>query len=169
MKYLYLIRHAKASWEDANLQDFDRPLTPVGEEDAKTMALALKKQKAKPDLIIASPALRSIKTAEIMAEEFSYPLKKIKTEMLIYNGGVEDMVELIKHIDSKINTAFYFGHNPSLTWLTHYLCDSAKMNIPTCGVVGISFNMKTWPHISDAETKLITFLHPDHEQITGAL
>lgn len=169
MKNLYLIRHAKASWDDPHLQDFDRPLTELGVQDAHLIGKELKKLKTIPDAVISSPAVRSIATAEIMAKELGFPVKKIIKEAVIYNGGAEEMIELIKAWDNKINTLFFFGHNPTLTWLTHYLSDEAKMNVPTCGVVGINFSMKTWSHLSDAESKLITFLHPEHEHIQGAI
>ena len=75
MKKLFLIRHAKSSWEDFNLDDFDRPLNNRGEKDAPFMGKLLKKKKPKPDLIISSPALRTKLTAQIMAKEIGYDEK----------------------------------------------------------------------------------------------
>ena len=169
MKNLYLIRHAKASWEDPHLQDADRPLTELGQQDAHNMGKELKNLKIIPDSIISSPAKRSINTAEIIAEELGFNITKIITNPIIYSGGVEELVELIKAVDSKINTLLFFGHNPTLTWLTHYLSDEAKMNIPTCGIVGIKFDMRSWSHLSDSESKLLTFMHPEHENIQSAI
>ena len=54
VKRLYLIRHAKSSWKDPDLDDFDRPLNKRGKTDAPLMGKRLKEQGVKPDLIISS-------------------------------------------------------------------------------------------------------------------
>lgn len=164
MKTLYLIRHAKASWEQPELTDFERPLTALGETHAHTIAAELKNNKVKPDLIISSPALRALNTAKIMAQAVGYPEDKIKIEDIIYNGGVEELMEVIKAIKPSHKKVFFFGHNPSLTWLLHFLCEDAKMNIPTCGVIGIELGMRDWEHLTEAEGRVITFLHPPHHE-----
>jgi len=163
MKNLYIIRHAKASWEHPELPDFDRPLIETGEQQARMMAAQLNEQKIKPDGILSSTAVRAIETAKIIAEDLAFPLKKIATNETIYSGSVEEIIELIKEFDPGWNTAFLFGHNPNLTWLAHYLCDQARMNIPTCGIIGISFDMKSWKKLVATEGKLISFIHPPHE------
>jgi phosphohistidine phosphatase len=163
MKTLILIRHAKASWDNPNPDDFERPITAQGQEDARATGEKLKKLKVHPDLIVASPAKRTLETAEIIAKELDYPVNDIKTEKQIYTGGVEDIVELIKKTDKKINTLVFFGHNPNLTWLVHYFCEGEKMNMPTCGVATIEFEMTSWGHLSDANNKLVSFIHPEHE------
>lgn len=163
MKKLYLIRHAKASWEHPEQEDIERSLTPQGEEDAKAMALLLKKHKVNVDLIVSSTAVRAISTAQIMAQELDYNFDKIITNERIYNGGVEELVELIKELPAKAKTVLLFGHNPSLTWLAHYLCETFRMNLVTCGVLGIEFDVKSWDELSSVEGMLIDYYHPHHE------
>lgn len=163
MKTLCLIRHAKASWDDSSLTDFDRPLTELGQQHAEIMAKKLKGQGVTPDLILSSPAVRAISTAQIIADMFAYPLDKIVKNEHIYTGGVEELMSIIKAIQPTHKEVLFFGHNPSLTWLLHYLCEGAKMNIPTCGIVAISFEMKTWDQLSDTEGRLLTFMRPPHE------
>lgn len=164
MKTLYLIRHAKASWEQVELTDFERPLTELGERHAHNIGQELKQQKIKPDLIISSPAVRALTTAKIIAEELGYPEEKITTAQLIYTGGVEELMEIIKAIKPSYKKVLFFGHNPSLTWLLHFLCEDAKMNIPTCGTIGIELGMRDWEHLTEAEGRVITFLHPPHHE-----
>ena len=67
MKRLYIVRHAKSSWKDASLDDFDRPLNKRGKKAAPEMGKRLKKLKVKPDLLLASPAVRAITTAKAIA------------------------------------------------------------------------------------------------------
>lgn len=163
MKTLYLIRHAKASWEHTDLTDFERPLTETGQHDAVTMGQELKGLKVKPDYILCSDAVRAIHTAQIIAEQLAFPLDRMVADNAIYSGGVEELVTRLKAIDAKFNTVICVGHNPNLTWLCHYLCESAKMNLPTCGVVGIEFNMKQWSQLTSAEGQVTLFIHPQHE------
>lgn len=162
MKNLYLIRHAKAGWQEAQIADFDRPLTDVGIADAHAMGRELKMQGVVPDYVLSSPALRAITTARILTEELNFPVAKIVTDEKIYGGGAEYLVECIKQIDQKFNTVICVGHNPTLTWLFHLLCEGEKEGITTCGVVGIKFNMRNWEQLSSAEGTRTLFIHPEH-------
>lgn len=163
MKKLYLIRHAKASWDHPEQADFERPLTEQGQIDAHAMAQQLQQQKIKPDLILTSSAERAVKTAEIFAEELKYPEKNIVKDMTIYTGGVEDLVSLIKTFNSKYKNVFLFGHNPTLTLVSHFLCEGLKTNLTTCGVLGISFSTGAWKDVVETEGKFLTYLHPHHD------
>ena len=80
MKTLYLVRHAKSSWDEANQSDFERTLNERGANDAATMAKLLGKKNVKPELIISSPAARALLTAEIFAEQLHYLAKNILTD-----------------------------------------------------------------------------------------
>lgn len=164
MKTLYLIRHAKASWDQQDLTDFDRPLTELGKTHAHDIGKQLQAQNIKPDLIISSPAVRAMTTAEIIAEELKYPVDKIVKNQQIYTGGVEELLEIIQSIKPVHKNVLFFGHNPSLTWLMHFLCEDARMNIPTCGVVAIELGMRNWQDLTEAEGRVVTFLHPPHHE-----
>jgi phosphohistidine phosphatase len=164
MKTLYLIRHAKAGWDQPALSDFERPLTALGEQHAQNIGQELKQLAVKPNLIISSPAVRAISTAKIIAQALHYSEEKIQLNPAIYNAGVEELMTIIKGIKATYRQVLFFGHNPSLTWLLHFLCEDAKMNIPTCGVFGIELGMRDWEHLTEAEGRLITFLHPPHHE-----
>lgn len=163
MKHLYLIRHAKASWDNPDQTDFDRPLAKQGETDAHDMAIQLQEEKIKPDLIITSNAVRALHTAEIFAEELGFSPKKIKVDPHIYSGGVDELVQIIKGIDSKFKSVFFFGHNPSLTLLAHLLCEGLRINISTCGILAMSFKMTDWEKVVESDGKFISYFQPHHE------
>ena len=80
MKTLFLIRHAKSSWDDTALPDKDRPLANRGRRDAPKMGRRLAKREVKPDLILSSPARRALTTAEIIAKKLDYKRKNIVVE-----------------------------------------------------------------------------------------
>jgi phosphohistidine phosphatase len=77
MKTIILVRHAKSSWKDLSLDDFDRPLNKRGKINAPLMGEKLKERQIMPDLILSSPAKRARKTATTIAKKIGYPKKKI--------------------------------------------------------------------------------------------
>ena len=155
MKKLFLIRHAKSSWEDFGLDDFDRPLNNRGEKDAPFMGKLLKKKKPRPDLIISSPALRTKLTAQIMAKEIGYD-EKIVFDKTIYEAPLSNLKRAINNIDD----SFCIGHNPGLHELAHDLCDIDVDNIPTCAIVEIEFDVDSWDKVAKKNAKLISYEYP---------
>ena len=73
MKRLVLIRHAKSSWKNPGLRDFDRPLNKRGKADAPEMGRRLAQRSLMPDRLLSSPAKRAIRTAEIIADAIGFP------------------------------------------------------------------------------------------------
>ena len=121
MKTLFLIRHAKSSWDDTALPDKDRPLGDRGRRDAPKMGKRLAKRDVKPDLILSSPARRALTTAEIVAKKLDYKLKDIVVDDRLYAGAVHDLLNVIHKVGDKLERVMLFGHNPELTELAHRL------------------------------------------------
>jgi len=158
MKTLYLIRHAKSSWKDIALDDFDRPLSIRGKNDVQLMAHKLNELDIFPDLIISSPAKRATTTATTIANTIGYK-KKIEYENKIYESNMITLKNLIKGIDDEYNTVFIIGHNPGLNMLAEELCGFLK-NIATTGVIAINFDCSSWSEISSQNSYLIEYLYP---------
>lgn len=161
MKKLYIIRHAKSSWKDSTLDDFDRPLNKRGKLDAPFMGTRLKEKNIMVDLIISSPALRAKTTAEIIAKKINYT-KAILFKKDIYEVGTHAIKKILKKIDNDNNIVFLFGHNPDLNMLAEEYVDFDE-NIPTCGVVEIEFDCERWADISAINAKLISFDYPKNK------
>jgi phosphohistidine phosphatase len=160
MKTLYLIRHAEAEDIIAGKQDFERALTEEGLQHTHNKAHFLKTHHIKPDLIISSPALRALTTAKIMAEHLQYPQTDIATDPQIYSGDVETIIEIIKQTPENISTLFLFGHNPTLTWLGHCLCEQTHTHLAPCGIIPLDFpQMKSWHELTKIPGKLINLTH----------
>lgn len=160
MKRLFLIRHAKSSWSDPDLRDFDRPLNKRGKHDAPVMGARLARHKVKPDLILASPARRAFKTAKVMASEIGCPSKKIQTDKAIYLADVPTLMNVLRKIDSACETVFLFGHNPGLTMLANFLTNDHIDNIPTCGIFCINFEIASWREVSQGNGRVAFFDYP---------
>lgn len=158
MKKLYIIRHAKSSWKDETLNDFERPLSKRGKSNAPMMGARLKKKGVMPDIIISSPAKRAKSTAEIIAKEIGYK-KKVLFDENIYESSVEELRKILTALDDKNSTVFLVGHNPELNMLVDYYVKFYE-NIPTCGVVEIAFACDRWAEIEPKNAKLLSFDYP---------
>ena len=160
MKTLYLNRHAKSSWENNGLSDFERPLNQRGKRDAPLMGNVLSGLVKKPDVIYSSPALRAITTAKIIADSFGYKRNNIIKDERIYDSTISSILKIINSIADKYETIMIFGHNTTFTMLSNYLSDKPIMNLPTSGFVQIDFNLESWSEIEGNTGRLILFEYP---------
>jgi len=159
-KRLYLVRHAKSSWQNLSLNDFERPLNKRGKRDAPFMGDRLQKHKVRPDILVSSPARRARKTARTIAGKIDYPLKKIIFMEEIYAEGLDALVSLLKGLDDSLRTVMLVGHNPNLTMLAELLTSKAVGNIPTCGIFCMEFNTDSWQDIAPGSGSFIFLDYP---------
>lgn len=151
MKTLYIVRHAKSSWDDPTLSDHDRPLMQKGIVKTQKINQFLKQNIKCPDLLLSSTAVRAKATADLIAEAFQYPSVKIKTSGLLYHADDEEVYDEIYGISNKINSVMIFGHNPGLTYFVNQFLRPTIENLPTSGVVSIEFITDKWEEISQAK------------------
>ena len=147
MKEIFIVRHAKSSWEFAQMKDFERPLNNRGERDAPIMGAVLKEHGYTADLILSSPANRAYSTAKIIAEKIAYPIEAIQKEMLIYEASSAVIIKLINQLDDEYDRVFIVGHNPTFTSVIEQLSEAYIGNLPTCGIAGIRFEVDEWKMI----------------------
>lgn len=159
-KTLYLVRHAKSSWDDPALGDRDRPLSERGLSSAPDMGKRLAEQGHKPDLIISSPAKRAFTTAKKIAKETGYREAKIVTDERMYFSGTRSMLDLLEGLNDKHKKVMIVGHNPALTSLLNILCDSPIENMPTCAVAVVGFEMNSWSELSISNGELLAYDFP---------
>lgn len=160
MKTLYLLRHAKSSWDNPELDDFERPLNKRGHHDAPLIGNLLEKLNISPDLIISSPAIRASMTARIIADAIKYPLDRIRYDENIYEAGEMDLLEVIYAVDDTVDKLMLVGHNPSFTYLSHYLAKHHAQNIPTCGMFAAELNITSWTKVKKNCGKLSLYEYP---------
>ena len=160
MKTLYLVRHAKSSWNHPELTDIKRPLNKRGKRDAPFMGNLLAKGKIKVDQIISSPAIRAYSTAKIFASAIGYPLENINLDKNIYEADSYDLLQIIHGLDNKIDFVMLFGHNPGLTELYNKLSNKPIGNLPTCAATAIEFDIKYWEEVETFTGKLKFFEYP---------
>jgi phosphohistidine phosphatase len=163
MKKLYIIRHAKSSWDDTDQPDFERPLNNRGVHDADKIAQKLNVEKISPDLILSSPAKRALTTANIFAVKLNYPIEKIVVVEKIYEAGLKELTSVLQAIENSYKNVMLFGHNPGLTSLVNMLSDKPVPHLPTCAVVGLKFNIESWEELERYSGEIFLFEFPKNK------
>ena len=152
MKTIYFIRHAKSSWEAA-ISDHERPLNSRGFFDADNIGKALKEKELKIDMVFSSSANRAETTARIVCENLEYPLSDIQFKKELYDFNGEAVQNVIKSFSNDFENVIIFGHNPAFSSLVNLYGTEIFYNLPTCGVVAISFSVNDWKQIEQGKTE----------------
>ncbi|MBI1222564.1 MAG: histidine phosphatase family protein [Bacteroidetes bacterium] len=160
MKTIYLLRHAKSSWKDADLSDIDRPLNAKGKKDATMMGKYFFKKRVRPELIVSSPAKRAFKTASIVAEELEYGEKNIHIDMRLYGANTDLLFEILQQLENNLQRVMLVGHNPAFTNVIELLTGASIDNLPTCGMARIDFDTKKWNLIKAQKGQLKMLDYP---------
>lgn len=163
MKTLYLIRHAKSSWNDVGLEDIARPLNERGLNDAPKMGQYLHQKKVMPDALISSPANRAYTTATLIAQQIGFDPGHIAIEPMLYTFTLDvgKLVHFIQQLPDNLNTVMLFGHNPTFTELANYFTKHHFLDEnPTCSVVGIELQTNTWKTAHTAPAQLALYAYP---------
>jgi len=160
-KTLYLVRHAKSSWEDSTLADFDRPLNERGYKDAPDMGKRLAKYGVDPDIIISSPSKRTTQTIEFICKEINFDFSKVIWDSTLFHCSDDDMLKAIFAIDNKFKSAMIVGHNYTITNLANlFQSDTTIAEVPTGGVVAVQFETNSWKEVNLKKGKLLFFEYP---------
>ena len=163
MKSLLLIRHAKSSWNNDALNDFDRPLNERGKKEAPEMANSLIKNKIPVDLFVSSPARRAKKTAKLFIKEFGRDENEILFIPGLYHASVETFIKIISQLRDDCETVAVFSHNPGITEFANTLTSVQIDNMPTCSIFAVKAAVNHWKEFEDAEKELLFFNYPKLE------
>jgi len=142
MKTLFLLRHAKSSWKDKTLTDFERPLNSRGRKAAETMSVFFKQEKVIPDLILCSCATRARQTADILVRAARLQTD-LRFDERIYEASVSRLLEVITQIEKTARSVLIVGHNPGLEELLSALTTQTE-TMPTAALAKISFKISNW-------------------------
>jgi phosphohistidine phosphatase len=154
MKTLLLLRHAKSSWKQAEMADHDRPLNKRGKRTAPLMGALLRDEGLIPDIILSSSAVRTHKTALLVAEACTYT-GEIKQTRQLYLADPQDYVDILRHVADKHTRVLVVGHNPGLEMLIEALTGEAT-SMPTAALVYIELSLRRWRDLDlNTESKLV--------------
>lgn len=158
MKTLYVLRHAKSSWENQNQTDFERPLNERGKKAAPKMGRLMKNKNLVPDLIVSSPAVRAKTTAELVKEAANFDAE-IRFEPRIYEATVGDLLEVLQETPEQCEKLLILGHNPGFEYLVGNLTGELR-EMPTAALAEIELEIESWQEIRPACGKLRNFFKP---------
>ena len=159
-RVLTLIRHAKSSWDDASVSDFDRPLNERGQRDAPEMARRLAERHEYPDHFLASSARRARETALVLAQGVGFPEADIHFERNLYLADTARLLSTIQRLPDRKREVWLVGHNPDLTDLANLLAGPHTDNLPTCAVFRMAFDIGTWREVVEGTGRLLVYDTP---------
>lgn len=158
MKTLYVLRHAKSSWENYNQTDFERPLNERGLLAASRMGQLMSEKSFVPDSIVSSTAARARQTAEMVKEAANFNVK-IQFDKRIYEATTADLFEVLEETSDEIKSLLIVGHNPGLENLVRNLTEEVR-EMPTAALAEIRLKIESWKDVSLACGKLRNLFKP---------
>ncbi|MCX7987644.1 MAG: histidine phosphatase family protein [Bacteroidales bacterium] len=144
MKILHILRHGKSSWDYPGIDDLDRPLIERGIKNAISTGTYLFETYGQPSLIITSPAIRALHTAILIARSCGVPYGKVVIDERIYESYSSSIIEVVEELPSNYESIVVVGHNPMLTEFCNLFLPDYLENLPTSGLVTLTFDIKTW-------------------------
>jgi phosphohistidine phosphatase len=160
LKRLFLLRHAKSSWEDQDLPDHDRPLAPRGRKAAKRMAKHLRDEGISPSLVLCSSARRTRETLERVE-----PGGDVHVERELYGASASELLDRLRRVPDETQSVMLIGHNPAVQELALELAADGdrladvERKFPTCALATLSLR-GTWGELEASAAELVAFVRP---------
>ncbi|MBU1370255.1 MAG: histidine phosphatase family protein [Bacteroidetes bacterium] len=160
MKTIYVVRHAKSSWDFPALPDHDRPLLEKGKKRTKKVIDYLLKQSIQLDFVISSSAVRASETADYIARALGYDSGSIKYDPSLYHADSEMIFEQFLDLNDEYKSLMLVGHNPALTNFVNNWLKPPIDWLPTSAVVCLEFSTDHWDELRHAPAKLNFIVFP---------
>lgn len=163
MATLYVLRHAKSSWDDPSLADVDRPLAPRGRKAAKRIGNHMREAGISPQLVLCSPATRVKQTVDRLGKAVDEAELVVEPEL--YGAGSGELEERIRRIPYWVDAAMLVGHNPALQELVLDLTrpgplrDRAEVKLPTGALATLELD-GSWRTLHDESAELVALALP---------
>lgn len=158
MKALYLLRHAKSSWENSGLDDFDRPLNDRGLKTAPLMGETMRERDFLPEIIVSSPAKRAKQTAELIKDSAQIE-GEIVFDARIYAASTSELLLVVSELNDENECAMMVGHNPGFENLVRVLSGKFE-TMPTATLAVLELEIEKWNEITPGCCNLIEVLRP---------
>jgi len=168
MLTLYLLRHAKSSWDQPGISDFDRPLAPRGREAAPRMGRYMKDAGYAPELILCSRAVRARETMDLVLDALGSDPETRFVDGLYNFGSGQELLHILQQLRGDIGQLMVIGHNPSMENLARSLTgagdDAALADLtnkyPTAALAVMEFDADAWSDLLPDTGRLVQFTKP---------
>ncbi len=161
MKTLYILRHAKSSWSNSELSDFERPLNDRGLRAAPFMGELMQKRSFQPSVIVSSPAARAKATAQLV-KEAGRIAGAIEYDHNIYEASPQRLREVASGLDDVYESAMIVGHNPGMEGFIGFLTGRPEP-MPTAALAVIELRIDRWSEIDSECGELQGVVRPKEE------
>jgi len=158
MKTLFLLRHAKSSWKDETLADFERPLNRRGKHAAETMGEYLKAKGVVPELILCSPAVRARETLALVTKAAKWATE-VRYDQRIYEASGLRLAEVMAQIENDRKLVMMVGHNPGMEELLFLLTGNSE-TVATGTVAKVLLKSTKWATAADKRATLDWLVKP---------
>jgi len=164
-RHLFLLRHAKSSWDDPSIDDHDRPLAPRGRRAAARIADYATKTGIRPDLILCSSAMRAQQTLERIAPSLG-PDAEVHIERPLYGATEDRLLQRLHALPDEVDSVMMIGHNPGVQELALLLAREGPLRtlledkFPTAGLAKLAFGRVEWKDLHRESGDLVDFLVP---------
>lgn len=165
MKRLFVLRHAKSSWTDSELADFDRPLNDRGLEAAPFMGRLMADRNLTPDIILGSPAKRARQTAELLKDAADWEAE-LKFDDAIYEASPITLCRVVADLPNEIGSAMVVGHNPGMEGFIRILTGRLEP-MSTASLAIIDLAVDEWSRVEAGTGRLVEVIRPK-ELMKGA-
>ncbi len=155
MKRLYILRHAKSSWDDASLADHDRPLSGRGRRAADAMADHLRAERIEPQLVLCSSSARTRETLARLGLETG-----VEVERELYGAGCEALIARLRDVPAHVDSVLVIGHNPGMQDLAIELAGGPHDKFPTGALATVELDIGDWRALGPGRGRLIAFIRP---------
>jgi phosphohistidine phosphatase len=153
MKRLYVLRHAKSSWDDADLADHDRPLSARGRRAADAIGRHLRAERIEPELVLCSSSTRTRETLARIGLEG-------EIERELYGASAGELIARLRALPGSVESVLVLGHNPGMHDLARALADGPRDDYPTGALATIDLDVDDWSAIAPGRGRLIDFVRP---------
>lgn len=161
MKQIFFLRHAKSSWDDPSLADFDRPLNRCGLEAAAFIGELMAERGIRPEMIVTSPAKRALETA-LLVKESSGINSRLLVDENIYEASPITLRNAASRLPDDISNVLLVGHNPGLEGIIRYLTGELEP-MPTAALASITLSITSWQMVDAGTGSLDFVLRPKDE------
>jgi phosphohistidine phosphatase len=171
VKRLFLLRHAKSSWDDPGLDDHDRPLAPRGRRASALIAEHLRRARIGPVLVLCSSARRTRETLETVMPALD-PVK-VRIERGLYGASSEDLLQRLREVPDEVESVMMVGHQPAIQELALHLAaegselEQVRAKFPTAALATLTFAGE-WSELGHRSAELIAYVKPKQLQGSAA-
>ena len=171
LRQIFLLRHAKSSWDHPSLDDFERPLNERGIKAAAAMGHYMSRQGLVPNIVLCSPSKRTRETLDALKGGMGHALAHVPIDFNdgIYEANFMDLLAILRGVDNEYKKILMIGHCPGIANVATLLADKqgdaralAKLDekFPTCSIAVLNTGIKDWLELGQASCSLGAFIRP---------